>query len=71
MGSICDCAKGEMFGLVGPDGAGKTTIMRMLAAVMPPDEGSIIIDGIDVVATPSGRARTSATCRSASGSTKT
>ena len=36
-----DCAKGEVFGFVGPDGAGKTTIMRLLAAVMTPDEGSI------------------------------
>ncbi len=43
---------GEIFGLVGPDGAGKTTVMRMLAGVMRPDEGSITIDGIDVVADP-------------------
>lgn len=47
-----DCAKGEVFGFVGPDGAGKTTIMRLLAAVMTPDEGSIVIEGVDVVATP-------------------
>jgi ABC-2 type transport system ATP-binding protein len=44
--------RGEIFGLVGPDGAGKTTTMRMLAGVMPPDDGSIIIDGIDIVADP-------------------
>ena len=43
---------GEIFGLVGPDGAGKTTTMRMLASVMKPDAGSIIIDGIDVLAFP-------------------
>ncbi|MFI5015999.1 MAG: ABC transporter ATP-binding protein [Hyphomicrobiales bacterium] len=43
---------GEIFGLVGPDGAGKTTVMRMLAGVMQPDGGAIIIDGIDVVADP-------------------
>lgn len=43
---------GEIFGLVGPDGAGKTTTMRMLASVMTPDGGSIRIDGIDVVAKP-------------------
>ena len=47
-----DCAKGEVFGCVGPDGAGKTTIMRLLAAVMTPDEGSIVIEGVDVVAAP-------------------
>jgi ABC-2 type transport system ATP-binding protein len=43
---------GEIFGLVGPDGAGKTTTMRMLASVMRPDAGSIVIDGVDVLALP-------------------
>ena len=43
---------GEIFGLVGPDGAGKTTTMRMLAGVMRPDGGAIMIDGIDAVADP-------------------
>jgi len=49
-----DIASGEIFGLVGPDGCGKTTTMRMLAAVMRPDEGRIVIEGIDVVADPEG-----------------
>ncbi len=44
--------QGEIFGLVGPDGAGKTTIMRMLAGVLPPDAGAISLEGIDVVADP-------------------
>jgi drug efflux transport system ATP-binding protein len=44
--------QGEIFGLVGPDGAGKTTILRMLAAVMVPDAGSVMVDGVDVVAQP-------------------
>ena len=44
--------RGEIFGLVGPDGAGKTTTMRMLAGVLPPDAGSIFVDGVDVVADP-------------------
>jgi ABC-2 type transport system ATP-binding protein len=43
---------GEIFGLVGPDGAGKTTTMRMLAGVIRPDDGRIIIDSIDVRAEP-------------------
>lgn len=43
---------GEIFGLVGPDGAGKTTVLRMLAAVMVPDEGRVNVGGIDVVAEP-------------------
>ncbi|HUC61248.1 MAG TPA: ABC transporter ATP-binding protein [Alphaproteobacteria bacterium] len=45
-------ARGEIFGLVGPDGAGKTTVMRMLAGVMQPDSGRIEIDGVDVVKEP-------------------
>jgi len=44
--------RGEIFGLVGPDGAGKTATMRMLAGVMQPDSGSIVIDGIDVMSDP-------------------
>jgi len=51
-GVSLDCAPGEVFGFVGPDGAGKTTIMRLIAAVMTPDEGSILIEGLDAVATP-------------------
>jgi ABC-2 type transport system ATP-binding protein len=42
----------EIFGLVGPDGAGKTTVMRMLAGVLPPDRGTITLENIDVVADP-------------------
>ena len=45
-------SRGEIFGLVGPDGAGKTTTMRMLAGVMRPDGGAIVVDGIDVSADP-------------------
>jgi ABC-2 type transport system ATP-binding protein len=48
--------RGQIFGLVGPDGAGKTTTMRMLAGVMRPDAGDIMVDGVDVIAHP-GRAR--------------
>jgi ABC-2 type transport system ATP-binding protein len=43
---------GEVFGLVGPDGAGKTTTMRMLAGVMTPDAGSATVAGCDVVHDP-------------------
>lgn len=45
-------AANEIFGLVGPDGAGKTTTMRMLAGVMRPDVGTIVMDGVDVVKNP-------------------
>src|ERR1019366_5460235 len=41
-------AKGEIFGLVGPDGAGKTTTLRMLCGLMDPSEGSARVAGHDV-----------------------
>ena len=47
-----DVRPGEIFGLVGPDGAGKTTTLRMLAGIMPPDAGTASIAGIDVVRSP-------------------
>lgn len=43
---------GEIFGLVGPDGAGKTTTLRMLAGVLTPDSGVITVAGHDVVRDP-------------------
>jgi len=49
-----DVRAGEIFGLVGPDGAGKTTTLRMLAGVMPPDEGAATVGGVDVVHDPEG-----------------
>ena len=45
---------GEIFGLVGPDGAGKTTTMRILAGVMDADSGAATIAGCDVVHNPEG-----------------
>jgi ABC-2 type transport system ATP-binding protein len=41
--------RGEIFGLVGPDGAGKTTTIRMLCAIMDPSEGSARVAGFDTV----------------------
>jgi ABC-2 type transport system ATP-binding protein len=49
-----DVRPGEIFGLVGPDGAGKTTTLRMLAGIMPPDSGKAIVAGFDVVRDPEG-----------------
>lgn len=45
---------GELFGLVGPDGAGKTTFLRILAGLLNLSEGSVRIDGIDVTVDPAG-----------------
>jgi ABC-2 type transport system ATP-binding protein len=44
-----DVAEGEIFGLVGPDGAGKTTTMRMLTGILPPSSGTATVAGFDVV----------------------
>jgi ABC-2 type transport system ATP-binding protein len=41
--------RGEIFGLVGPDGAGKTTTIRLLVAIMDPTEGRAIVAGFDTV----------------------
>lgn len=40
--------QGEIFSLVGPDGAGKTTMIRMLCGVLPPTEGTISLLGYDI-----------------------
>jgi ABC-2 type transport system ATP-binding protein len=42
-----EVARGEVFGLIGPDGAGKTTAMRMLTAIMDPTGGSATVLGYD------------------------
>ena len=41
--------KGELFGLVGPDGGGKTTILRLLAAIMKPSSGEAWVSGHSVI----------------------
>ena len=42
--------KGELFGLIGPDGAGKTTLMRILMTLLLPDSGEATINGLNMVA---------------------
>ena len=41
--------KGELFGLIGPDGAGKTSIFRILTTLITADKGSAFVEGFDVV----------------------
>lgn len=40
---------GELFGIIGPDGAGKTTLFRILTTLMVPEEGTATVNGLDVV----------------------
>ena len=44
-----DVAKGELFGFIGPDGAGKTTLFRIIASLLIPDRGSMTVYGLDPV----------------------
>ena len=41
-----------LYGLLGPNGAGKSSLMRTLATLQTPDKGSILLDGVDVLADP-------------------
>lgn len=41
--------KGELFGFIGPDGAGKTTLFRMLTTLLLPDSGDAVVDGFEIV----------------------
>ncbi|MBR5030027.1 MAG: ABC transporter ATP-binding protein [Muribaculaceae bacterium] len=43
-----DVQRGEIFGLIGPDGAGKTTLFKILVTLLNADEGTALVDGLDI-----------------------
>jgi ABC-2 type transport system ATP-binding protein len=45
-------AKGELFGFLGPNGAGKTTTIKMIVGLLRPDEGQVLLNGIDAKRDP-------------------
>jgi ABC-2 type transport system ATP-binding protein len=48
-GLSLEVTRGEMFGLIGPDGAGKTTAIRLMCGLLHPDEGTLRVLGLDPV----------------------
>ncbi len=50
--------RGEIFGLMGPDGAGKTTLMRIACGALLPDTGEVLVNGISMVRSPDEARRT-------------
>jgi ABC-type multidrug transport system ATPase subunit len=44
-----DVAKGELFGFIGPDGAGKTTLFRIITSLLKPGKGTMTVEGLDTV----------------------
>lgn len=53
-GLTFEVRRGELFGIVGPDGAGKTTTLRILAGVLPPTSGDAEVLGVSVARDPEG-----------------
>ncbi len=48
-GVSLDVSHGETFGIIGPDGAGKSTLFRLLTSLLVPDEGSALVEGLNTV----------------------
>jgi branched-chain amino acid transport system permease protein len=50
-----DLREGRVTGLIGPNGAGKTTVFNLLTGAIPPDSGTVSLDGVDITAWPIDR----------------
>ena len=48
-GLTFEVKEGEIYGIIGPDGAGKTTLFRILATLLTADEGTATLDGLDTL----------------------
>lgn len=49
--------RGASLALLGPSGCGKSSVLRMIAGLLAPDSGSVVLDGTDITALPPGRRR--------------
>src|SRR5207245_2108323 len=47
--------RGEAVGVIGPNGAGKTTLMRVVSGLIRPTSGTLVMEGVDLAATPAHR----------------
>ena len=45
-----DIRRGEIFALLGPNGAGKTTLINIICGIVTPSEGTVSVDGHDIIA---------------------
>jgi thiamine transport system ATP-binding protein len=54
-GASITVAAGEIVGLLGPSGSGKSTLLRVIAGLLRPDRGAVLIDGVDATTAPTHR----------------
>ena len=54
-GASLHVSGGEVVALVGPSGSGKSTLLRVIAGLIAPERGSVIVDGVDVTSVPTHR----------------
>ena len=70
-GVSIDVEYGDVFGFLGPDGSGKTTVMKMLTGILPVSGGAAWVDGLDVRKDGEELRRRIGSCPRSSASTRT